>query len=74
MWYFLGVRLVKGELLAVKVKSNFKKKMKNDYTLTANNFALKTPPGKNYHIFGNLRTSVFQWWYPGYGIVFENFE
>ena len=26
MWYFLGVRLFKGELLAVKVKSNFKKK------------------------------------------------
>ena len=25
MWYFLGVRLFKGELLAVKVKSNFKK-------------------------------------------------
>ena len=27
MWYFLGVRLFKGELLAVKVKSNFEKKM-----------------------------------------------
>ena len=26
MWYFLGVRLFKGELLAVKVKSNFEKK------------------------------------------------
>ena len=26
MWYFLGVRLFKGELLAVKVKSNFKEK------------------------------------------------
>ena len=123
MWYFLGVRLFKGELLAVKVKSNFKKngsqfyfsglkriakvtnrvdqtcysfqaqkikivavsffldtafccrkKLKNYQTLTTNNFALKTPPGKNYHIFRNLRTSAFSWWYPGYGIVFENFE
>ena len=27
MWYFLGVRFFKGELLAVKVKSNFEKKM-----------------------------------------------
>ena len=36
------------------------KKLKYYYTLTANNFALKTPPGKNYHIFGNLRTSAFQ--------------
>ena len=27
MWYFLGVRLFKGELLAVKVKLNFKKKL-----------------------------------------------
>ena len=27
MLYFLGVRLFKGELLAVKVKSNFEKKM-----------------------------------------------
>ena len=26
MWYFLDVRLFKGELLAVKVKSNFQKK------------------------------------------------
>ena len=26
MWYFLGVRLFKGELLAVKVNSNFKEK------------------------------------------------
>ena len=27
MWYFWGVRLFKGELLAVKVKSNLKKKI-----------------------------------------------
>ena len=26
MWYFLSVAVFKGELLAVKVKSNFKKK------------------------------------------------
>ena len=43
-------------------------------TLTANNSPLKTATLKKYHIFGNLRTSAFKWWYPGYGIVFENFE
>ena len=47
---------------------------KFDLTLTANNSPLKSRTPKKYHIFGNLRTSAFSWWYPGYGIVFENFE
>ena len=47
---------------------------KFDLTLTANNSPLKSRTNKNYHIFGNLRTSAFQWCPPGYGIVFENFE
>jgi len=38
--------------------------------LTANNSPLKTATLKKYHIFGNLRTSAFQWCPPGYGIVF----
>ena len=33
MWYFLGARLFKGELLAVKVKSNFKKKIGSEEAL-----------------------------------------
>ena len=45
-----------------------------DKTLTANNFHLKTATPKNYHIFGILRTSASTWWYPGWGIVFQNFE
>ena len=48
--------------------------LKFDLTLTANNSPLKSRTPKKYHIFGNLWTSAFQWWYPGYGIVFENFE
>ena len=43
-------------------------------TLTANNSPLKSRTPQKYHIFGNLRTSAFSRWYPGYGIVFENFE
>ena len=45
-----------------------------DKTLTANNSHLKTATTKNYHIFGILRTSAFTWWYPGWGIVIQNFE
>ena len=67
--------LSKSSNFSIFLKSKMRCQKKDTYyTLTANNFALKTPPGKNYHIFGNLRTSVFQWWYPGYGLVFENFE
>ncbi len=43
-------------------------------TLTANNSPLKSRTPKKYHIFGNLWTSAFRWWYPGYGLVFEYFE
>ena len=50
------------------------KKLKNDWTLTANNSPLKSRTPKKYHIFGILRMWGFRWWYPGYGIVFENFE
>ena len=50
------------------------KKLKNDWTLTANNSPLKSRTHKKYHIFGILRMWGFRWWYPGYGIVFENFE
>ena len=50
------------------------KKLNNDWTLTANNSPLKSRRPKKYHIFGKLRTWAFSWWYPGYGIVFENFE
>ena len=50
------------------------KKLKNDWTLTANNSPLKSRTPKKYHIFGKLWTCSFTWWYPGYGIVFENFE
>ena len=49
-------------------------KLKNDWTLTANNSPLKSRTPKKYHIFGILRMWGFRWWYPGYGIVFENFE
>ena len=49
-------------------------KLKNDWTLTANNSPLKSRRPKKYHIFGILRMWGFRWWYPGYGIVFENFE
>ena len=51
-----------------------KKKVKTYLTLTANNSPLKSRTPQKYHIFGKLRTSAFSWWYPGYGIVFENFE
>ena len=50
------------------------KKLKNDWTLTANNSPLKSRTPKKYHIFGKLRTCSFRWCHPGYGIVFENFE
>ena len=43
-------------------------------TLTANNSPLKSRTPKKYHIFGILRMWGLRWWYPGYGIVFENFE
>ena len=33
MWYFLSVAVFKGELLAVKVKSNFKKKIGSEEAL-----------------------------------------
>ena len=42
------------------------KKLKNDWTLTANNSPLKSRTPKKYHIFGILRTSAFPWCYPGY--------
>ena len=48
--------------------------LKFDLTLTANNSPLKSRTPKKYHIFGILRMWGFRWWYPGYGIVFENFE
>ena len=35
--------------------------LKFDLTLTVNNSPLKTATLKKYHIFGNLRTSAFQW-------------
>ena len=50
------------------------KKLKNEWTLTANNSPLKSRTPKKYHIFGKLRTCSFTWCNPGYGIVFENFE
>ena len=37
------------------------KKLKNDWTLTANNSPLKSRTPKKYHIFGNLWTSAFSW-------------
>ena len=33
-------------------------------TLEADNYGLKAPIFKNYHIFGNLRTSAFTWCHP----------
>ena len=38
--------------------------VKFDPTLSANNYGLKTPNLKNYHIFGKLRTSAFTWYPP----------
>ena len=35
-----------------------------DLTLTANNYGLKTPNLKNYHIFGILRAFSFTWYLP----------
>ena len=37
---------------------------KFDPTLSAHNYASKTPNLKNYHIFGKLRTSAFTWYPP----------
>merc|ERR1712130_21410 len=48
--------------------------LKFDLTLTANNSPLKSRTPKKYHIFGNLGTSTFTWWYPGWRIVFEKIE
>ena len=47
---------------------------KFDPTLSANNYASKTPNLKNYHIFGKLRTLAFTWYPPIYVIPFHNEE
>ena len=47
---------------------------KFDPTLSAYNYASKTPNFKNYHIFGILRTSAFTWYPPILVIPFQKFE
>ena len=59
MWYFWGVRLFKGELLAVKVQSFFNFFQQQNTVLQKKDTAT---------------ILIFQWGYPGYGLVFENFE
>ena len=40
MWYFFGVRLFKGELLAVKVESSFEKQMEGEGGVTKKDTAI----------------------------------
>ena len=56
------------EIVAVSFFRNASFPAKNfsefDPTLTANNFGLKPPNLKNYHIFGIARTFSFTWYHP----------
>ena len=55
--------------------------VKFDPTLSAHNYAPKTPNLKNYHIFGKLWspesrvwTLAFTWRYPGYVFLYQNLK
>ena len=43
-------------------------------TLSSDNSRSKTPRPKNYHIFGNVWTWAFSWWYPGYVFQYQNLK
>ena len=43
-------------------------------TLSSDNSRSKTPRHKNYHIFGNVWTWAFSWWYPGYVFQYQNLK
>ena len=49
-------------------------KFRSPSTLSSDNSRSKTPRPKNYHIFGNVWTWAFSWWYPGYVFQYQNLK